>query len=124
MQHDWSAIGPGAEENEVVLWRIALEQLQSAQATLEREGRWRSPPNDLLTICGMHRRELAHSFALAWLCDSDGDHGLGTTFAGRIRRLANAPNESLRATRSSAEVIRDKSRADVVVRGSDWTLVV
>jgi hypothetical protein len=48
------------------------------QQRLQQQGRWTRGAADLMTICGLHRKELAHSAALRWLCDPHCRHGLTT----------------------------------------------
>ena len=66
---------------------------------------------------------------LAWLLQVDGSHGVGENF---LRRLLNDWLQSaeqtkfgdLKTTSVVTEEARDGTRADVIVRGPNWTVVI
>lgn len=85
---------------------------------------WTHGPTDLLTVCGLHRWELTQSAALGWVCDPEARHGLGDSF---LRSMLEATGDVPPITAPvvvDLELTRTRSRADIVVRGSSWTLVV
>ncbi|MEU2614130.1 PD-(D/E)XK nuclease family protein [Micromonospora sp. NPDC007271] len=105
-------------------WDRLFDTMRAGQEALEQPGWWRREPLDLLTICGVHRRELSHSAALAWLCDPEADHGLGERFLRRLLRLAGVEVEITDSVSVATEVICSRSRADVAVESDSWTLVL
>ncbi|MET8832922.1 PD-(D/E)XK nuclease family protein [Micromonospora sp. NPDC004540] len=105
-------------------WDRLFDTMRAAQEAAEQAGRWRREPLDLLTICGVHRRELSHSAALAWLCDPEADHGLGDRLLRRLLHLAGGEVEMTASVAVTTEVVCSRSRADVAVESDSWTLVL
>jgi hypothetical protein len=77
-----------------------------------------------MSVCGFHRKELAHGSALRWLCDPIGSHGLGSLFLSGLLAATGNPLEVTDDTTARTEISRELSRADVVVYGPQWTLVM
>ncbi|MFE9959172.1 PD-(D/E)XK nuclease family protein [Micromonospora sp. NPDC005299] len=105
-------------------WDRLFDTMRVGQEAAEQSGRWRREPLDLLTICGVHRRELSHSAALAWLCDPEADHGLGDRLLLRLLHLAGGEVESTASVSVTTEVVCSQSRADVAVESDSWALVL
>ncbi|TYP86910.1 PD-(D/E)XK nuclease superfamily protein [Blastococcus xanthinilyticus] len=62
---------------------------------------------------------------LAWLLRTDGHHGLGpTVLGGLLGHLGIAGSGLEVGVRVVLEGQRDETRADLVVYGGDWTIVV
>jgi hypothetical protein len=78
----------------------------------------------MMSVCGFHRKELAHGSALRWLCDPAGSHGLGSLFLSGVLAATGNRLQITGDTTASTEVPRELSRADVVVNGHQWTLVM
>jgi len=120
--HQWHTI----ESNRIdstAAWREQLVSMSAAQIQLQQQGLWARGPTDLMTVCGFHRKELAHSSALRWLSDPWARHGLGNAFLiGLLAATGDVP-VSLTDAEADTEVARAQSRADLVVRGNSWTLV-
>jgi hypothetical protein len=114
-----------ARADDARVWTTEIEELAAEHDQLIRDGRWVSGPEDLLSIIGRPRREAYHSAVLAWLLDPQGRHGLG---ASLLRALLNACGGDiggdLRTTLCKQEVQRDDTRADVVVSGPGFTLLI
>jgi hypothetical protein len=88
-------------------------------------GRWRGGPRTLLAALDQHYRELAMTAGLAWLLRPDGHHGLGpVVLDGLLRYLAMDGSGAEAGVRVVLEEQRDETRADLIVYGSDWTIVV
>lgn len=104
-------------------WQQRFTEMRATQDQLQQQGRWVRGPADLMSVCGVHRRELAHSSALRWLCDSAGSHGLGDTFLELLLAAIGEPLEVDADAEAVTEVGRERSRADLVVYGDQWTLV-
>jgi hypothetical protein len=118
----WHEIGapspiPSAE------WSAEVARLNAEMDRLRVLGQWARGPHDLLSIVGLGSWELAHSAALGWLCDPDGSHGLGAAVPAYLLRLCGGTLEP-GPVQVVLEEARDDTRADVVVRGSNWTLVI
>lgn len=107
----------------VEAWTVEMARLEAEMDRLRRRGQWARGPYDLLSIVGLGSWELAHSAALGWLCDPDGSHGLASAMPAYLLGLCGGSFES-GPVQVALEEARDNTRADVVVRGSDWTLVI
>jgi hypothetical protein len=124
LREKWALLAPARAPLDAARWQQQLTQMTADQDALVRAGQWRRGALDLLTICGMHRRELAHAGALAWLCNSSIDHGLAAGFLHRVLRLAGHSGEVGPGVEVGTEVVGDTSRADLVARSDEWTLIL
>jgi hypothetical protein len=108
------------------VWERRLEVVRERQEELIRRGRWRSGPRTLLAALDLHYRELSMTAGLAWFLRPDGHHGLGTAvLTGLLSRLGISDHAiTTPAVRVVLEEQRDQTRADLVVYGGDWTIVV
>ena len=105
--------------------------MRSAQRELADLGRWRGGPRTLLAAIEVQNRELVLTAGLAWLLRPDGHHGLGSamlscllarlSIAGATDNVRIVCEESRGDDRSSG--LDRKTRADLVVYGSGWTIV-
>lgn len=121
----WSAIQPApVDALTLEVWSAGVTRMTEQMNGLRREGRWSRGPDDLLSIVGLQRWELAHSSALAWLCDPYAAHGLGSTFLDKLIALSGPALKTDELVETAVEVSRAESRADVIIRGSDWTLII
>ncbi|HEX8094694.1 PD-(D/E)XK nuclease family protein [Jatrophihabitans sp.] len=112
------------DASDLLAWGDRLRQMRSTQQELVAAGRWRGGPRTLLAAIDVQYRELAMTAALAWLLRPDGHHGLGTgVLAGLLTRLGIGGSVDGRV-RITVEELRTETRADLVVYGSDWTIVV
>ncbi|GIE28438.1 hypothetical protein Ait01nite_014830 [Actinoplanes italicus] len=103
-------------------WRDAFDAARQAQQRLVEAGQWLGGPSTLLAAIGRQYSELAMTAALGWLLRPDGHHGLG-------RAALDEFGESLGVdvsgpVRIVLEEVRHDTRADLVVYGTGWTLVV
>ncbi|WP_433612690.1 PD-(D/E)XK nuclease family protein [Dactylosporangium sp. CA-139114] len=105
-------------------WASQFKRMSAQQAALDTAGLWRSAPADLLTICGVHHRETAHSSALAWLCSDSETHGLGALFLRELLALAGEADHPTGPFEVGTEVVRANSRADLVAESMDVTLIL
>lgn len=116
---------------EVTIWTDHLRAMRSVQDKLKASGRWRGGPRTLLAAIGTQDRELALTAGLAWLLRPDGHHGLGTAMlAGLLARLGvegriDSVRIILEETRGDDEAsgLERKTRADLVIYGSGWTII-
>lgn len=107
-------------------WARRVEELRAHQADLMDRGAWRGGPRTLLAALDLQFRELAMTAGLAWLVRPDGHHGLGSAaLRALLARLGVEPTESPPGgVRIVLEEARDDTRADLVVYGGTWTVVV
>jgi hypothetical protein len=107
-------------------WTTALDRMCAEQDALLRGGQWVGGPDDVLSILGRSRHETYHSALLAWLLDPQARHGFGAGFlAGVLRHcVPEAVFLDLERARSDVEVTRGDTRADIVVFGPQFTLVI
>ncbi|MBB4755069.1 PD-(D/E)XK nuclease family protein [Actinoplanes lobatus] len=115
---------PATSSVDVVEWRSRFAVMKAEHDRLRLQGRWTHGPADLMSICGFHRKELAHGSALRWLCDPTGSHGLGDRFLVGLIRATGEPLEVSSDTTAETEISRERSRADLVVYGDRWKLVM
>jgi hypothetical protein len=124
MTERWNAMQPSPAAPDLEEWAARMTAMRTKTIELKRLGQWSRGPVDLLTICRLHRWELAHSAALSWLCDPDAGHGLGTRFLTRmLAHTGDIPDLDQDIT-VTTEATRDLSRADIVVAAATWTLVI
>ena len=120
----WTELADLTPEPAASGWESARSSMELRQRELEAAGVWQTGPADLLSIVGLHRWELAHSAALAWLLDPRARHGLGGQVLNLFLEAGNLRPVDRRVVAVEVEVTRAESRADVVVVGVDWHLVV
>lgn len=107
-------------------WELRFLELRAEQDALLRDGKWRDGASDTLGVIGASRREAFHSSLLAWLLDPRGRHGFGVAFlASFFRRCTATPLAAdLHRARSALEVSRGDTRADIVVTGPGFSIVI
>jgi len=109
----------------VARWQTRFIQMKATESDLVRCGHWRGGPRTLLAAINVHHLELSLTAGLAWLLRPDGHHGLGSAvLRGLLAHLAVDATTTEAAVRVVLEEQRDQTRADLVVYGSDWTIVV
>lgn len=110
---------------EVAGWNRRAEQMSSQQRVLVGEGLWRGGPRTLLAAINVQYAELVMTAGLAWMLRPDGHHGLGPAMLRRwLTHLGVDVGEDCADVRIVLEEQRDRTRADLVVYGSTWTVVV
>lgn len=123
----WHAITADAHARSAAVvdeWEDGLARMRASQQELVQSGRWRGGPRTLLAALDLHYRELAMTAGLAWLLRPDGHHGLGTDLLSRLLRHLEFDHDAASDVRVVVEEQRDATRADLVVYGSTWTIVV
>lgn len=105
--------------------------MRAVQEQLVNRGAWRGGPRTLLAAIGVQYLELPLTTGLAWLLRPDGHHGLGSSLV--VSLLDHLCPEAPRTVDASqVRIVREETRADergetradLVVYGTDWTLVV
>ncbi|MCY1139397.1 PD-(D/E)XK nuclease family protein [Actinoplanes sp. Pm04-4] len=122
MAQAWERIG-AADRGDVVAWEAEFQVMRAERDRLVQLGRWTREPADLMSVARVHRRELAHSAVLRWLCDPSGSHALGEAFLERLLKETGDVPETLTDARTFTEVVRERSRADIVISGNGWRLI-
>ncbi|TFV52856.1 PD-(D/E)XK nuclease family protein [Blastococcus sp. TF02A_35] len=99
--------------------------MRDAQQALLVSGRWRGGPRTLLAALDLQYRELAVTAGLAWLLRPDGHHGLGpSVLDGLLDHLELDGSGADPGVRVVLEEQREETRADLVIYGHSWTIVV
>lgn len=107
-----------------VLDPARLAGMLAAQARIVDRAEWTHGPSTLMAVLGLQRAEVPNCKVIRWLLDPLAPHGLG---AEMLRALAVALKTEFPDAASAqveAEVSRVDSRADVIVTGSSWTIVI
>lgn len=107
----------------------AVRGLEALQATLTKQGRWVAGPATLYGVLGLTGRELERCRVLQWALDPLGAHALGIHVLERFLRDVGFDHEVLQAaelgrTEVLLEQVRSNSRADLVLVGDGWTVVI
>lgn len=106
-------------------WASRLADMRATQQKHVLARRWRGGPRTLLAALDVHFQELAMTAGLAWLLRPDGHHGLGpAVLTGLLTQVGVERADVGPSVRIRQEEQRAKTRADLVVYGSGWTLVV
>lgn len=126
MEQEWVAIGRRELNCLLDEWQPAMADMTREYHSLVANGSWVSGPSDFLSIIHRQRDELTHSRLLAWLLTPTGRHGLGSAFLTRLLEYCRGtPIPALPTVRDvTCEYTRNDRRADVVVWGRDFTLVI
>ena len=131
----WTALRRQDKEKTSALlaaWAERHQAAHSAQRVLVNSGRWHGGPRTLLAAIGVQNSELALTAGLAWLLRPDGHHRLGSALlSGLLARLSitgTADNvrvvcEESRGDDQGSGLDR-KTRADLVVYGDGWTIII
>ncbi|WP_324276373.1 PD-(D/E)XK nuclease family protein [Blastococcus brunescens] len=106
-------------------WKPRLADMRATQQALLVSRRWRGGPRTLLAALDLQYRELAVTAGLAWLLRPDGHHGLGpAVLDGLLDHLEIDGSGADPGVRVVLEEQREETRADLVVYGPSWTIVV
>lgn len=112
-------------------WAQEFDVAARAHDALVDAGQWLAGPRTLLGVLGLRHLETPHSKVLAWLLDPGSRHGLGTRLLERLvaRVRPDLTPADLRRARVNVEEPCQTDdacfgRADVVVRGNGWTIVI
>lgn len=109
-----------------------LTAMETLEAQLVDEGRWSAGPATLFAALGLVNREVANCRVLGWILDPLAPHGLGTEVLRSLLGLLSARTaesrlqtigDLARATVVTEEA-RGSTRADLVVYGAGWSVVI
>jgi hypothetical protein len=117
--------GYGEEHQQV----LALEGLERR---LMGEGRWSAGPATMFAALKLTGNEVLHCRMLAWLLDPLAPHGLGVKIVGDLLdHIAASGSEvvlpaerQIERTRLVTEEARGATRADLILYGTGWTVVI
>jgi hypothetical protein len=109
-----------------------LDELRTLETRLVADGLWTAGPATMYEVLRLTGHELANCRMLAWLFDPLAPHGLGTQLLHRFLTHLNEAagngelptGAALARTRVVLEETRDRARADLVLYGTGWTVVI
>ena len=108
-----------------------LRRLESVQAALVERGLWTSGPSTLYAVLGLTRREVESCRVLGWIMDPLAPHGLGTAVLDQLlgwleeqAEVASFSRSALAGVQVVTEEARRRSRADLVLYGQGWEIVI
>ncbi|MEV7984365.1 PD-(D/E)XK nuclease family protein [Micromonospora sp. NPDC085948] len=122
---EWRGLIAGEDAGVAALvdrWRDTFEEAQREERRLVAAGQWVGGPPTLLAAIGQEYREAAMTAALGWLLRPDGQHGLGRAVIDGLGAVVGV--DVAGTVRVVLEEVRHDTRADLVVYGSGWTLIV
>lgn len=116
---------------EVAEWGDRLAVMRAEQSRVAADGNWTSGEPTLMGALWMQHNEVVLTRALAWLLRPDGRHRMGRALLDLIAERVGLPplppdaeidvvTEEARRERESGR----ETRADLVVYGPSWTLVI
>jgi hypothetical protein len=85
---------------------------------------WRSGGSTLLAALGLQYQEVPLCRGLAWLLDPEGGHNFGRHFLDAFLRSLDLPTTENAPVRIRVEESRVDTRADIVIRAGEQTVVV
>lgn len=126
MEREWTAIGRRDLARLMAAWQARMAATAVEYEGLVTKGLWVSGPADFLGIIQRQRDELAHSRLLAWLLTPTARHGLGSALLSRLlEHCRESPTLAPPLVRAvTCEYTRNTRRADIIVWGDDFTLVI
>lgn len=126
MEREWTAIGRRELARLMDAWQARMAATAFEYESLVARGLWVSGHADFLGVIHRQRDELAHSRLLAWLLTPTARHGLGSALLSRLleycRESPTLTPPFVRAV--TCEYTRNTRRADIIVWGDDFTLVI
>ena len=126
MSSEWNRVA--ASPPDLARWEDSFAALLGEERALRADGRWTHGRDDLLGVLRLHRDEVRHSRAIAWLLDPGAHHGLGTRVLARLLKAlfhddAFGP-DALALARPRCEVPLLDGRLDIVVDAPGLHLVI
>lgn len=107
-----------------VLDAARLAGMAAAQERIVARGEWTHGPSTLMSVLGLDRAEVMNCRVVRWLLDPLSPHGLGTAMLGAFAQVLGVEFDQPAKASVRVEVVQPESRADVVLTGSGWTVVI
>lgn len=104
--------------------RSEFAGMLGAQHRIIDRGEWTHGPSTLMAVLGLQRAEVANCRVIRWLLDPLSPHGLGADMLQAMGVALGFDLPDAARAHVEAEVSRVDTRADVVVTGLSWTLVI
>jgi hypothetical protein len=99
--------------------------MAATQARIVDAGEWTHGPSTLMSVLGLDRAEVANCRVVGWLLDPLSPHGLGVAMLSALGQALRGDDFDRPAKASvRMEVVRPETRADVVITGPGWTVVI
>lgn len=133
MLDEWEAVEgeierrrQAAAEKVASEWVGEFESMTNTYLDLIAQGKWQRGSDDLFNVIGIGRNELRHSAMIAWLLDPLSKHGLGPEFLQAVLDdvFPHDQHDVSGLTTVECEVARGDTRADIIVWGGDFTLII
>lgn len=113
-------------------WTQKVADMATLEQELRHRGRWISGPRDLMGVLEVEFDEVKHCRALAWLLNPNGGHGMEDRFLREfiadISLKTGSPFEHSEQSLGSALVVTEEpkgaTRADIIVRSPNWTILI
>ncbi len=113
------------DAGKVTDWEASGREMSEREAEHFRRGRWRGGPRTLLAAMNVQHLGLMMTAGLGWLLRPDGHHGLGDRMLPSLAsRVGLRSAADVHRVRLVLEEQRDQTRADLLVYGPSWTIVV
>lgn len=120
---EWNGIEQ-TEADTVCRWVEAFALMSDEMDSLKLRNQWLSGGFTLMHALGLQHNEVYLCRALAWLLRPDAGHGLGASLLEALASRCNFPTDGVDLATVVTEESRDDTRADVVVRLGDTTVVI
>jgi hypothetical protein len=112
-------------------WSADIARLDALERALRRQGRWQRGPSDFFGVLRIPFDEVRHCRMLAWLLDPLATHGLGDrflkSFLDSLTPMTSS-RESFGGDLGDVQIVseepREETRADIVVYGSTWAILI
>lgn len=126
MEREWIALEGREVAHLMDEWRPAMQRLTREYNGLVFAGLWVTGPADLLSVIHRQRCEVTHSRFLAWLLTPTRRHSLGNSLLQRLLKYCGESLHHVQPTvrRVTCEYTRNDRRADIIVWGDGFTLVI
>ncbi len=126
MVEEWEYIESASLNQVLSEWNVAFETLAREESELRARGDWVRGPADMFGVLGHSRAEVRHTKLVAWLLDPVARHGLGTRFLELMleRVYPGEQFDDLDRAEPACEVVRGPCRADIIVWGPGFTIVI
>ena len=137
MEREWKEIRQRKQASDMTRWKKQVAEMKHAYQALVSRGLWVSGPADFLSIINRAEDERTHSRILAWLLTPTGRHGFRNLILMGLLQHYDAKHGDAEAMQAqsiapAADLLynvecscwRNGREADIVVWGTDFTLVV